>query len=63
MTTIECPGCEGTGDCTECNGVNSDRCWACTGTGDCPECDGEGQVEEDEPEPPEPYYAEPPTWS
>jgi hypothetical protein len=42
---IECPGCDGTGECTHCNGADPD-CDMCDGTGDCPECDGNGEVEE-----------------
>jgi hypothetical protein len=60
---IECPGCEGTGDCAECNGEPLSGCDICSGTGECVECDGLCEIDEDDPEPPEPYYAQPPSWS
>lgn len=40
---IDCPGCDGTGDCAECAG---NGCAHCDETGDCPECDGTGEVED-----------------
>jgi hypothetical protein len=48
MPPIECPGCDGSGDCTECGGENSRGCDICLGTGDCVECDGSGEVVEDD---------------
>lgn len=44
MNAIECPGCDGTGDCDECAG---EGCMTCNETGDCPECDGIGEVAAD----------------
>ena len=46
MPTTECPGCDGTGTCTECNDDGM-TCPTCDNTGDCPECDGTGETEED----------------
>lgn len=45
MPKDPCPGCDGTGDCTNCNGQDPD-CDQCQGSGDCPECDGTGETEE-----------------
>lgn len=39
---IECPNCDGFGDCADCEGVG---CEECEDTGDCPHCWGEGYIE------------------
>lgn len=46
---IDCPGCDGTGDCQSCNGED-EHCDMCGGVGECPECDGAGEVEDDDQE-------------
>lgn len=61
--TVDCPDCNGSGRCQECGGKDSADCVVCEGSTVCIECGGAGQVDEDEKEPPEPYYAEPPSWS
>lgn len=38
----DCPGCNGTGDCLECNDADSYACDQCLSTGECPECDTTG---------------------
>lgn len=42
---LDCPGCDGTGDCQSCNGED-DHCDTCDGVGECLECDGTGEVED-----------------
>lgn len=46
MPENDCPGCDGTGDCQNCNGED-DSCDWCDGAGECQECDGTGTIEED----------------
>lgn len=44
-TTVPCPKCDGSGNCTNCGGTGKVDCDNCDGSGRCPHCDGWGEVD------------------
>jgi hypothetical protein len=42
----DCERCDGSGDCPDCIGIDSEGCETCDGDGDCPECEGTGEGDE-----------------
>ena len=40
---VNCPGCDGRGDCANCDGADPDCDW-CGGTGECIDCDGAQKI-------------------
>lgn len=41
---ISCDGCNGSGRCPECGGLDDLGCWWCDGTGGCPQHCDDGEI-------------------